>query len=354
MAEMDGVRLESSTDAEEEVVAALGGTPTPVVESQEEEAAAENTSQEPTADSATAEKSPATREPDADDSDDGDETADSETTEVEAKPRARRNAQQRINQLVRQNHERDRENAELRARLEALERHTESSPQPQPVAEAAETPETSLGADEDASGSRPKIDDYDDYDDYVDAVAGWRAEKAVASALETREKAERDARVQAEQAEQSSAWESRLSDARERYEDWDEVIQTLRIPRTPALEEAIVTSEVGPDILYYLGEHLEEAKRLVTMPPAALFRQIGHIEAHIQLSQASDVVPPPTAGSKTETIETSTGEPENPEPARQSPAPVTPVTPSTTNTSRNPDEMPYDDFIAWRKRGGGR
>jgi hypothetical protein len=62
--------------------------------------------------------------------------------------------------------------------------------------------------------------------------------------------------------------------------DFESVISKLsNVPLTPVLEELVVTSENGPEILYYLGKHPREAKRISKMTPIRAARAIGAIEA---------------------------------------------------------------------------
>ena len=71
-------------------------------------------------------------------------------------------------------------------------------------------------------------------------------------------------------------------EARKEKPDYDEVIadaSNVRIP--PIVVEAILTSDLGPDLRYYLAQNPEKAQRLNFLPAASAARELGKIEAQI-------------------------------------------------------------------------
>ena len=69
---------------------------------------------------------------------------------------------------------------------------------------------------------------------------------------------------------------------RNEVEDYDDVIaDRIEFPHRSTID-AIVTSDYGPRIRYYLGTHPEETEALLSMNAASASRQIGKIEAKIE------------------------------------------------------------------------
>lgn len=69
---------------------------------------------------------------------------------------------------------------------------------------------------------------------------------------------------------------------RNEVEDYDDVIADhIKFPHQSTID-AIVTSDYGPRIRYYLGTHPEETEALLGMNAASASRQIGKIEAKIE------------------------------------------------------------------------
>lgn len=114
-----------------------------------------------------------------------------------------------------------------------------------------------------------------------------------------------------QQAEVDSIFADREEDARERYDDYDQIARGNH-PVTNEMALAIKTSDKGPDIAYWLGSNPKEASRIAALHPLQQAREIGKIEAKL----ASE---PPVKKSTS------------------APAPITPVTTNRTPTSESYD-----------------
>lgn len=203
-----------------------------------------------------------------------------------------------------------RDNAALKARLEALE-----------VQLATRKAATETPAQVSATGPVPE--DFQNHNDYVRAVAEW----AVASGHQ-RQTAQADA--QAVQA----AWVQQETAARAAHNDYDESIEAADTVYAPLVLHAIQTSEQGAELAYYLANHDQEAARISALAPAAGVRALGRLEAQL--------LTPPTP---------------TPTPAPQVAALPRPLTPvggaGTAGSTVAPDQLPYDDYVAWYKKTYG-
>ena len=91
--------------------------------------------------------------------------------------------------------------------------------------------------------------------------------------------AEREAQDQYRR--QVDAYVEREEAARDRYDNYDDVTRNPNVPITDAMVAAIMESEVGPDIAYFLGSNPSETKRIGKLNPFLQAKEIGRIEAKI-------------------------------------------------------------------------
>jgi len=161
-----------------------------------------------------------------------------------------------------------RERAEFRAKAEYLE--AELNRLKAPVAPANVGPTREMFADENA---------------YIDAVVEYKLSSRLPAAVQqaTRAMAVTPPTVD---------WDSRTAALAEEHADYDEAIevaQRLAIP-SKAHEEAISTSEVGPELVYYFGKNPAEARRIMSLPATAAAREIGKIEVKLSKPAATKTV----------------------------------------------------------------
>jgi hypothetical protein len=69
--------------------------------------------------------------------------------------------------------------------------------------------------------------------------------------------------------------------AKEKHPDFDETVSHLTLPASHAMLEAILDSELGAEIMYWLGKHPTECKLIGDLPPVSAVREIGRIEGTI-------------------------------------------------------------------------
>jgi hypothetical protein len=149
-----------------------------------------------------------------------------------------------------------------------------------------------------APAELPPPDQFESVEKYADALASRKAEELLA---------QRDA--QRQQAELLEQYHSREESAREKYEDFEQVAYNPRLPVTEVMAEAIRSSDLGPDVAYYLGSNPKEADRIARLSPFLQAKEIGRLEAKLASS------PPPVKQTT------------------RAPAPIAPVTPKSGNTA---------------------
>ena len=137
-------------------------------------------------------------------------------------------------------------------------------------------------------------DDFDSTEAYVEALAERKAEELLARREQSR-------------AHETilEAYQDREEQAREKYDDFEQVAYNPALKVTTEMAQTIQASEIGPDLIYHLGSNPKEADRISRLSPLLQAKEIGKLEA--QLSSA-----PPARKTTT------------------APAPLSPVTARTT------------------------
>lgn len=167
----------------------------------------------------------------------------SEPTPEEAKPAAKTFTQDEVDELISK-------------RLAREQRKWERKQVQQPVA----APPKDV----------PPADSFESPEAYADALAAKKAEELVA---------QRDA--QRRQAEVLEAYQDREEQAREKYDDFEQVAYNPKLPITAVMAETIQASDVGPEVAYYLGSNPKEADRISRLTPFLQAKEIGKIEAKL-------------------------------------------------------------------------
>jgi hypothetical protein len=123
--------------------------------------------------------------------------------------------------------------------------------------------------------TEPQPSQFSDAFEYAKALAEFSTEKALA---------ERDRQV-AQQREQEAqqkiiqSWAQKVQEAKADLPDFDDLVASSDVVVNNAVRDAILESDVGPQILYHLAENNDLAKRIASLSPNAALREIGRLEA---------------------------------------------------------------------------
>lgn len=171
---------------------------------------------------------------------------------------------------------------------------------------------------------KPARHAYASDEDYIAAVARHEARTEIygqrTQAAEAEQKAIRDRSL--------NEFQARTEQARSRLPDYDEVVGMSDAPMSQPMAEAIVDSDVGPQVTYYLAKNPQEAARIAGLSPVKAIREIAAIEAKIKAPAV------PTAK------------------ATSAPTPPTHASGRGTTASKDPSRMSMDEFDAWRRTRG--
>jgi hypothetical protein len=108
----------------------------------------------------------------------------------------------------------------------------------------------------------------------VEAYAQALAERKALELIEQRQ-------LQAQQSQILEAYHDREEEARNKYDDFEQVAYNPNIPITNVMAETIRASDVGPDVAYYLGSNPKEADRISKLSPYLQAKELGKIEVKL-------------------------------------------------------------------------
>lgn len=224
-----------------------------------------------------------------------------------------------------------------------------------PAADAEEAP----GAEEAAPA--PRLEDYDyDTSAWSEALTSWtetrlNAESEKAEKART-EDAERESAARHQQA--LTTFRDREEAARERHDDYDELVYDEDLPVHAAAAAMIFEAEAGPEIAYYLASNPDEAAKIAAMSDARAALAIGRIEARVLAEQAAPASEPDeTETPPAEQAEAAEEAPQQrpPQPRRapttQAPEPIPTVLGGGAAVTRDPSKMSMDEYREGRLSG---
>lgn len=220
----------------------------------------------------------------------------------------KRTVKDRINELTAnwRNTERDRD--EWRRLAQQL-----MESQGKPKEEAPEPPQP-----------KPSEDQYTDYSQYLEALADWKADQKIKAHLSEVESQRQQEAQQRTQQEKVQGFQAKAAEFAKEHPDYHVVAENPNVPISQPMFDAIVESDMGPQIAYHLGQHPEEASRISSMSDYGAARELGKLEA--QLS-----IPPKPKTS-------------------QAPDPVEPVGGGSERTAKDPEKMTTEEWMAWRNK----
>ena len=163
---------------------------------------------------------------------------------------------------------------ELQAKLES-ERHTKNA----------------SPADE----KEPKRDDFEDLESYQRSLAEHTAKRVVKEHHAQEAEARKQESAREANARRKQSWESHVEKVSEKHDDGDDVIEhfVANVNLHAYALDAIIESELGGEIAYYLGKHDEEAERISKLTPPRQALEIGKLEVKLSTPKKPSAAPAP-------------------------------------------------------------
>ena len=190
--------------------------------------------------------------------------------EQEEKPKANPKLERRFSEITKQREEARKEAQQERQAREALEARLavlERQPAPQ-----------ALKVDEE-----PQPSQFNDAFEYAKALAEYTADQRIG------EMRRQDAEAKEAQERQKviETWASKVQAAKASMPDFDDIVASSDVVVNDDIRDAILESDVGPQILYHLAENDDVAKRIAGLTPKQALREIGKLEARFEVKETA-------------------------------------------------------------------
>jgi len=235
------------------------------------------------------------------DDDPGDDATEDDGDEPKkAKPKV----QKRIDELTKARHDAERRADRLQAELERA--------RVQPVLATTNAPDPGEYEQGEADPN------------YVSDLTVHKLEQRQAAARADSDKQNAEIR----QKDAAKDWAARTAEAATRYDDYEAVAMNNSLPISDAMAEAITESDLGPDILYKLGQNPAEARRISSLSPVKQAIEIGRLETLVEGSEGVEPVPKRLTTA--------------PAPGKRLAGKVTP--------QKDPSKMTYLEYVAFRAK----
>ena len=121
-----------------------------------------------------------------------------------------------------------------------------------------------------AQAEVPPLENFESTEAYADALATRKAYEII-----------QKQDIQRQQEAFLTAYHDKEDEARDKYDDFEQVAYNPKLRITTVMAETIQASEVGPEVVYYLGSNPKEADRISHLPPFLQAKEIGRLEAKL-------------------------------------------------------------------------
>lgn len=175
---------------------------------------------------------------------------------------------------------------------------------------------------------KPKAEHFESHEEYVDALTDWKIEQK-----------EKDREVKLQHLKLKSEYENRVQTFQSKVaefsiinNDFQEVVSEVDdIPLSLEIQEAILSSDFGPNIMYELAKNREELQRISRLSGISAAREIGKIEAQFNRDN-----------SKSNSVQDRK--------ITKAPPPIIPVgSKNSARIEKSPDEMSFQEYKKWRE-----
>lgn len=198
----------------------------------------------------------------------------------------------------------------------------------------AKLAEATKSKTEDAPADKePKPEEFETWDAYYKAAAKYEARQEFAALTKEQQAKAKEESLKTEFADKQKQYAAKADELKAATPDFDEVINSYDGPLTAPMQQALLESDIGPQVAYYLAKNPEEGEVLAQMGVLALNKAIGRIEAKIEAGMEQ---PAPQPKPK----------------VTNAPPPISPVGKSAANGTVDPYNAPTDheDYMKWRAK----
>jgi hypothetical protein len=197
--------------------------------------------------------------------------------------------------------------AELAAEIQELlkkRKELREEVAPKPTAEAPKTEDKKAATSTEATDGRPvkpKLQDFVDagksYEEYEDArdkyneeLIDWKADQKAEAKLKAFKE---DNQKEQQQTSRRSKWEKSIEESKKDRPDYELVALNPELQLSAPMLEFLEESELRGDLLYALGEDLDNAKRIAGLSPVQVARELVKLESSLSTPEPETAVSTP-------------------------------------------------------------
>lgn len=130
---------------------------------------------------------------------------------------------------------------------------------------------------------KPKAEDYESHSEFVEALSDWKYDQRKAAdevkQKETQLKTDFETRV--------DSFKAKVKEFQKTHSDFEELVNEADVPMSVGVQEALLTSDVGVELMYELVKDIDNYERINALSPMAAARELGRIEARIHQAKES-------------------------------------------------------------------
>lgn len=149
------------------------------------------------------------------------------------------------------------------------------------------------------ANGKPDPKDYEgkDWSEYYAALAEWTADNKLESKLKERDTKQKEESLKNEAQKQQKEYAAKVTEFSKVTPDFADVTEAYDGPFNQTIAQALLDSDMGPQIAYHLAKNPEEAEALDGMNYGQVSRFFGKLEAKLESPKSSTVkttnAPPP-------------------------------------------------------------
>jgi hypothetical protein len=191
-----------------------------------------------------------------------------EEKEQEEKPKANPKLERRFSEITKQREEARKEAQQEREARQALESRL-AALERQPAPQAPKVDE------------EPQPSQFNDAFEYAKALAEYTADKRIGEMR----KQDAEAKEAQERQKVIDQWANKVQQAKAALPDFDDIVASSDVVVNDDIRDAILESDVGPQILYHLAENEDVAKKIAGLSAKQALREIGKLEARFEVKE---------------------------------------------------------------------
>jgi hypothetical protein len=210
----------------------------------------------------------------------------SEVKEQEDKPKSNPKLERRFSEITKQREEARKEAQQEREARQALETRL-AALERQPAPQAPKVDE------------EPQPSQFNDAFEYAKALAEYTADKRIGEMR----KQDAEAKEAQERQKVIDQWANKVQAAKTSLPDFDDIVASSDVVVNDDIRDAILESDVGPQILYHLAENEDVAKKIAGLSAKQALREIGKLEARFEAKETAPETKPITRSKAPQPIQ---------------------------------------------------